>query len=252
MLEPHRHSTAALIAEQTGSHPGRAEGRAGDARQPRDDLARGGRAPPDRQKKRCARPNTIDLTLRWRARLARRAAPGGIPRTSCSSTKRASPAISSRRTAARCAAPACMTTPRVAGGRRVRSSPRSASPASPRRGVFAGAIDGGVPRLRRAAVGPHAAARRPRHRRQSQRPQVAGVRLAIERVGATLVYLPPCSPDLNPIALCFAKLKAIVRAARCRSIETLWPLLGECVPRFSADECRNYFRHCGYTGATRL
>lgn len=81
--------------------------------------------------------------------------------------------------------------------------------------------------------------------------KVAGVRRAIERVGATLVYLPPYSPDLNPIELCFAKLKAIVRAARCRSIETLWPLLGECVPRFSADECRNYFRHCGYIGATR-
>ena len=82
--------------------------------------------------------------------------------------------------------------------------------------------------------------------------KVAGVRHAIERVGATLVYLPPYSPDLNPIELCFAKLKAIVRAARCRSIETLWPLLGECLQRFSPDECRNYFRHCGYTGAKRL
>ncbi len=82
--------------------------------------------------------------------------------------------------------------------------------------------------------------------------KVMGVRLAIERVGATLVYLPPYSPDLNPIELCFAKLKAILRTARCRSIETLWPLLGQCLPRFSADECRNYFRHCGYTGAERL
>ena len=45
--------------------------------------------------------------------------------------------------------------------------------------------------------------------------KVAGVRAAIERTGATLVYLPPYSPDLNPIELCFAKLKAIVRAARC-------------------------------------
>lgn len=82
--------------------------------------------------------------------------------------------------------------------------------------------------------------------------KVVGVRLAIERVGATLVYLPPYSPDLNPIELCFAKLKAILRTARCRSIETLWPLLGQCLPRFSADECRNYVRHCGYTGAKRL
>jgi transposase len=81
--------------------------------------------------------------------------------------------------------------------------------------------------------------------------KVAGVRVAIARASATLVYLPPYSPDLNPIELCFAKLKAIVRAARCRSIETLWPLLGDCLQRFSPDECRNYFRHCGYTGGAR-
>ena len=75
--------------------------------------------------------------------------------------------------------------------------------------------------------------------------KVAGVRQAIERVGATLCYLPPYSPDLNPIELCFAKLKALVRAARCRSNETLWPFLGACLPHFSPEECRNYFRHCG-------
>ena len=63
--------------------------------------------------------------------------------------------------------------------------------------------------------------------------KVAGVRQAIERVGATLWYLPPYSPDLNPIELCFAKLKALVRAARCRSTETLWPFLGACLPHFS-------------------
>ena len=80
---------------------------------------------------------------------------------------------------------------------------------------------------------------------------VAGVRQAIERVGATLCYLPPYSPDLNPIELCFAKLKALVRAARCRSTETLWPFLGACLPHFSPEECRNYFRHCGYPGTTR-
>ena len=81
--------------------------------------------------------------------------------------------------------------------------------------------------------------------------KVAGVRQAIERVGATLCYLPPYSPDLNPIELCFAKLKALVRAARCRSTETLWPFLGACLPHFSPEECRNYFRHCGYPGTTR-
>ena len=81
--------------------------------------------------------------------------------------------------------------------------------------------------------------------------KTAGVRRAIERADATLWYLPPYSPDLNPIELCFAKLKAIVRAARCRSIDTLWPLLGECLQRFSPAECRNYFRHCGYSNATQ-
>ena len=82
--------------------------------------------------------------------------------------------------------------------------------------------------------------------------KIASVRRAIEQADATLWYLPPYSPDLHPIELCFAKLKAIVRAARCRSIDTLWPLLGECLQRFSPAECRNYFRHCGYSNATRL
>ena len=81
--------------------------------------------------------------------------------------------------------------------------------------------------------------------------KVAGVRRAIEGAGAALIYLPPYSPDLNPIELCFAKLKAIVRAARCRTIETLWPLLGESLQHVSADECRNYFRHAGYSAARR-
>ncbi len=81
--------------------------------------------------------------------------------------------------------------------------------------------------------------------------KVRGVEDLLAAAGAAMWYLPPYSPDLNPIELCFAKLKAIVRAARCRSVETLWPLLGQCVPRFSPDECRNYFRHCGYSGAKR-
>ena len=75
---------------------------------------------------------------------------------------------------------------------------------------------------------------------------VDGVRERIEACGASLWYLPPYSPDFNPIELCFAKLKAILRAARCRSVDTLWPLLGACLARFSATECANYFRHCGY------
>ena len=81
--------------------------------------------------------------------------------------------------------------------------------------------------------------------------KVAGIQRAIQAAGATLWYLPPDSPDLNPIELCFAKLKALVRTARCRSTETLWPFLGECLAHFSPDACRNYFRHCGYSAATR-
>ena len=81
--------------------------------------------------------------------------------------------------------------------------------------------------------------------------KVAGVQRALQAAGATLWYLPPYSPDLNPIELCFAKLKALVRTARCRRTETLWPFLGECLAHFSPDACRNYFRHCGYSAATR-
>ena len=79
--------------------------------------------------------------------------------------------------------------------------------------------------------------------------KVDGVRHAIEAAGATLRFLPPYSPDVNPIELSFAKLKAIVRKARCRSIDTLWPLLGACLSRFTPTECRNYVHHCGYTAA---
>ena len=79
--------------------------------------------------------------------------------------------------------------------------------------------------------------------------KVEGVHAALAAVGASLWFLPPYSPDFNPIELCFAKLKAILRAARCRSIDTLWPLLGECVSRFTETECHNYFRHCGYAAA---
>ena len=59
--------------------------------------------------------------------------------------------------------------------------------------------------------------------------QVAGIQRALQAAGATLWSLPPSSPDLTPIELCFAKLKALVRTARCRSTETLWPFLGECL-----------------------
>ena len=81
--------------------------------------------------------------------------------------------------------------------------------------------------------------------------KVAGIQRAIQAAGATLWYWPPYSPDLNPIERCFAKLKALVRTARCRRPETLWPFLGECLAHFSPDECRHYVRHCGYAAATQ-
>jgi transposase len=76
--------------------------------------------------------------------------------------------------------------------------------------------------------------------------KVAGVRTAIEAVGARLVYLPPYSPDFNPIEQAFAKLKCLVRSAKERTVEGLWNLLGKLVDRFLPNECRNYFKNSGY------
>ena len=74
----------------------------------------------------------------------------------------------------------------------------------------------------------------------------AQVRQAIEGAGGTLLYLPPYSPDLNPIEQAFAKLKALLRKARERTVEGLWALLGRVLDAFAPQECCNYLRHCGY------
>lgn len=76
--------------------------------------------------------------------------------------------------------------------------------------------------------------------------QVAGVREAIEAVGATLRYLPGYSPDLDPIEMPFGKLKSFLRKAAERSVRGLWHRIGSIVPTFSPQECANYFRHAGY------
>ena len=76
--------------------------------------------------------------------------------------------------------------------------------------------------------------------------KVAGVRRAIHAKGAELIYLPPYSPDLNPIELLFAKLKALLRKAAERSISALWTRIGELLDQFFADECRHYLAHAGY------
>jgi len=75
---------------------------------------------------------------------------------------------------------------------------------------------------------------------------VDGVREAIEGAGCAVLYLPPYSPDLNPIELAFAKLKALLRRAAERTVDGLWAALGRLLDRFGPEECRNYFGHCGY------
>ena len=75
--------------------------------------------------------------------------------------------------------------------------------------------------------------------------KVASIQRALQAAGATLWYLPPYSPDLNPIELCFAKLKALVRTARCRSTETLWPFLGECLATSALTNAATIFGTAG-------
>lgn len=72
------------------------------------------------------------------------------------------------------------------------------------------------------------------------------VRVAIEQAGAQLRFLPPYSPDFNPIELAFAKLKAFLRAIRPRSFEQVCELIRAALALFLPDECANYVRHCGY------
>ena len=76
--------------------------------------------------------------------------------------------------------------------------------------------------------------------------KVAGVAEAIQAAGAMLIYLPKYSPDLNPIELAFSKLKAHLRKAAEHTIPRLLRRIGRVVTDFSAQECRNFFRHAGY------
>ena len=74
----------------------------------------------------------------------------------------------------------------------------------------------------------------------------AGVRAAIEATGARLRYLPPYSPDFNPIENAFAKLKALLRKAAARTIDELWNAIGDALSQFTTQECANYFTAAGY------
>lgn len=76
--------------------------------------------------------------------------------------------------------------------------------------------------------------------------KVAGVREAVEAVGAQLVYLPPYSPDLNPIEQAFAKLKSLLRKAAERTVAGLEAAIGQLIQLFTPQECCNYLKHCGY------
>lgn len=80
--------------------------------------------------------------------------------------------------------------------------------------------------------------------------KVAGVRAAIEARGASLLFLPAYSPDLNPIEQVFAKLKALLRRAEPRTRESLWNTIGRMLDHFSPTECRNYLQNCGYGQVT--
>lgn len=77
--------------------------------------------------------------------------------------------------------------------------------------------------------------------------KIAGVREAIEARGASLWFLPPYSPDLNPIEQAFAKLKQLVRSVAPRTREGLWNALGSAVRRFTPTECKNFLANSGYT-----
>jgi transposase len=76
--------------------------------------------------------------------------------------------------------------------------------------------------------------------------KVDGVRQALAAAGAALLFLPPYSPDLNPIEQLFAKLKALLRHIAARTKEELWEAIGRLLATVPAIECANYLRHCGY------
>ena len=74
----------------------------------------------------------------------------------------------------------------------------------------------------------------------------APVRQRIEAAGATLLFLPPYSPDFNPIEKAFARFKAMLRKAAERTVAGLWALIGKLTDIFRPAECANYFSSCGY------
>ena len=76
--------------------------------------------------------------------------------------------------------------------------------------------------------------------------KVSGAREAIEAAGAQMLFLPPYSPDFNPIENSFAKLKSILRKAAARTVPELWDAIRDALPCFTPEECANYFTAAGY------
>lgn len=76
--------------------------------------------------------------------------------------------------------------------------------------------------------------------------KVAGVREMIKDKGAEILYLPPYSPDLNPIEQVFSKIKTLLRKAAERSFDALWTAIGSIIETIRPQECRNYFTNFGY------
>lgn len=76
--------------------------------------------------------------------------------------------------------------------------------------------------------------------------KVAGIADAIEAAGARLHYLPPYSPDYNPIEQVFAKFKTLLRKTAARTMDSLWSACGALLDQFSAAECKRYICHAGY------
>jgi transposase len=81
--------------------------------------------------------------------------------------------------------------------------------------------------------------------------KVEGVREAIEAQGAQVLYLPPYSPDLNPIELAFSKLKRLLRTAAARTADALEAAIGAALSQFTPAECASYLRHRGYAQSGR-
>jgi len=80
--------------------------------------------------------------------------------------------------------------------------------------------------------------------------KVSGVCEAIEAAGATILYLPPYSPDLNPIEQVFSKLKTRLRKTAARTVDALWDAVGKLLDAFTSEECANYLASSGYIAST--